>query len=293
PVRNDVAITASGRQVPVQYGLVEAEDLSTSHDADGNLNQDYPQALQQRARDRVAARTQSRQMAPVIEGRLLDDTPHAAQGAPIITNAGDVVSGNGRSNAVKLAYSEGMDSAGRYRDYLNSRGYDTAGMENPVLVRRVAGQMEPSELEAFAREANDSGVMGMGAGERAMADAQALPDSALDLYRGGDPAQPQNRPFVRAFMDHAVGKSDAAQMINPDGSLSNDAIRRVNGALLAKAYGDGNLVSDLLENPDLNIRGIAGALTDAAPEWAKMRAQAGSGTIPAGLDQTDALLTAA
>ena len=102
----------------------------------------------------------------------------------------------------------------------------------------------------------------------------------------------QNRPFVRAFMNTVVDKGDHATMIGPDGEMSQDGIRRVQGALLAKAYGDPQLISAVVESAEPSIKSIGGALTDVAPIWANMRAEAADGTIHASMDQTKPLLDA-
>jgi hypothetical protein len=81
-------------------------------------------------------------------------------------------------------------------------------------------------------------------------------------------------------------------MIGPDGALSQEAVRRVQAALLARAYGDANLVAALVESTDTSIRAIGGALMDVAPEWARMRAEAQAGQISREADQTARLLEA-
>ena len=292
PIKEDTAITASGQTVPVNYAVVEASDLVPSQTQDGRANPAYPTELQPRDRSRAVSETQIASIAQNLNPRLLDQTPKASDGAPIISPDGTVESGNGRTLAIQRAYDRNLPTAGAYRAHLAAQGYPVEGMKNPVLVRVRTNHLTPEARQAFTRDANQSGTMAMSGPERAMADAKSISPAMLDLYRGGDLDMAQNRPFVRAFMNSVVDKGDHATMIGPDGEMSQDGIRRVQGALLAKAYGDPQLISAVTESAEPSIKSIGGALTDVAPIWANMREEAADGTIHASMDQTKPLLDA-
>lgn len=291
-LESDTAITASGREVPVRYAVVEAAHLVPSQTPGGDQNPHYPAELQPRDRTRAVSQAQVASIAQNINPRLLDRSVNASDGAPIVSTGGVVESGNGRTMAIQRAYAQDMPSAQAYRDYLAAQGYPVDGMTAPVLVRVREGDMTPAERQSFVREANQSGQLGYSATERAMTDAAAMPEHVLDLYRGGEIEGVGNRDFVRSFMRSAVPANEHAGMIDSSGALSQQAIARVRGALLAKAYGDPDLVGRIIESPDTNIKAIGGALGDVAADWAKMRARAGEGQIPPALDQTGKLLEA-
>jgi hypothetical protein len=292
PVAKDVALTATGREVPVEYAVVDARQLVPSQTQEGAPNPAYPQELQPRDRTRAASQAQISSIAQNLNPRLLDRSPVASDGAPIIAPDGTVESGNGRTLAIQRAYSEGLPGAQAYRAHLAQQGYPVENMDAPMLVRVREGTMTPEDRQAFVREANNSGQLGYSATERATTDAAAIPASALDLYRGGDVDAAANRPFVQAFFRNAVSPGEQATMIDREGRLSQEAVRRLNGALLAKAYDAPDLVSAVVESPDTNIKAIGGALTDVAGDWSQMRALARNGDIPPNLDQTDKLLAA-
>src|SRR3546814_17649174 len=63
-------------------------------------------------------------------------------------------------------------------------------------------------------------------------------------------------------------------------------------ALMSAAYGSPEIVADLFESADNDIKGIGGALLDAAAPWAQMRAAAASGAIPTDMDTTPHLVDA-
>lgn len=291
-IGNDNVVLPSGKEIGVRYAVVEAPDLVASQDAEGRANPEYPAELQPRDRSRGVSRQQIDEIAQKLNPRLLDKSPKASDGAPIISADGIVESGNGRTLAIRQAYDRNLPTAKAYRDHLAAQGYPVEGMKAPVLVRIRNRDMTPEERQAFTREANERDTLALSATERAMADANAIDDGMIEGYRGGDVDAVQNRPFVRRFIEKIVGKNEAAGMVGPDGQMSQEAVRRIEVALLAKAYGDADLVSALAESPDNNIKAIGGALMDVAPAWTKMRADARTGQIDPEMDTTDRLLEA-
>lgn len=289
---DDVAVTSSGRDVPVGYAIVEASDLIASQADEGGANPSYPAELQPRDRERAVSQQQVQDIANKLNPRLLDKSAKASDGAPIIAEDGVVESGNGRTLAIRRAYQKNLPTAQAYREHLAAQGYPVEGMKQPVLVRVRKGELAPDERQAFTREANERDTLDMSAPERATADASAMGDGLLDLYRGGEVAAAGNRDFVRAFIRDVVSKNDQAGMIAADGSMSQGATRRLEAALLAKAYGDQELVATLVEAQDNSIKAIGGALMDVAPMWAKMRAEAKAGEVSPDVDLTQNLLEA-
>lgn len=289
-MERDTAVTSAGRQVPVQYAVVEAKSLLASQTDEGRANADYPAELQPRDRSRGVSQTQIQSISSNINPRLLDKSPRASDGAPIVAADGTVESGNGRVLALRKAYSEG--GAEGYRQHLASQGYPVDGMSEPVLVRVREGQMAPADRQAFTREANERDTLAMSSTEQAMADATAMSDGVLSLYRGGDIDAASNREFVRAYIRDVVGQNDQARMIGADGALSQEAVRRVQTGLLGKAYADPDLVASLSESTETNIKAIGGAMTDVSAEWAQMRSEAAAGRISKGADQSAGLIEA-
>ena len=74
--------------------------------------------------------------------------------------------------------------------------------------------------------------------------------------------------------------------------ITVDGIRRVQGILAAKAYGDPRLLGVVLEDPDSDIKTIGHALVDVAGSWANLRRGVALGELEAGLDITGQLLEA-
>lgn len=278
----DIAITPRGRKVPVRYEVVDASSLIPA-----------PEDLQPRDRSRAASQQQIARMAQALEPSLLGKSPSATDGAPIVGPDGVVESGNWRVAAIRRAYHDHPESAARYREWLAGQGYDTAGMAAPVLIRRRSGDLSPEDRRAFVREANERTTLGMSATEQALSDASAVPADVFSMWRGGEVSAAGNRPFVREFVKASVPQSEQASFIAADGQIGQDGVRRIQGALLGRAYGDAALISNIMESTDSNIRAIGGALLDVSGDWAAMRAEAASGAINRASDITSDVVAAA
>jgi len=290
PVKDDVAITPAGRDVPVQYAVVEADDLIASQRDEGGANPAYPQELQPRDRSRAMSDAQIANIANNLDPRLLDQNPNASDGAPIISDDGVVESGNGRVLAIRKAFNEDLPTASVYRDYLEQQGYPVDGMKRPVLVRVRQGEMQAQDRTAFTREANERTTLKLSEPEQAMADAAAITPQVLSLYQGGDVQSAANADFVRSFQQQVVNRNE--QAVTTTGKLATEGVRRIRNALLARAYGDADLVSGLTENPDDNIKAIGGALMDVAGDWAQMSSEVAEGKIAQDVDITPFVLEA-
>lgn len=288
-IKSAKVVTPAGRDIDVEYQLVEADDLITSNDDIGNVNPAYPQALQPRDRTRTSSQMQVNDIASNLNPRLLAESPSTTDGAPIISADGVVESGNGRTLGIKRAYVNKPEKAAEYRAWLDEQGYNTEGMTAPVLVRVRKTPMSADELIDYTRESNERTTLGLSATERAMADAKAVTPIIAD-FRGGDITSGLNAGFVRKFMQGAVGKADQGTMLDAYGQLTQEGRRRIEGAIVASAYGDSALVTDLFESADNDIKGIGGALMDVAPAWAKMRSAADS--LGEGVDITNFVMDA-
>ena len=103
----DRAITTRGREVPIKYGLIEMNDLVTSHGDDLERNGAYPAELQPRERERAGAHARNLQLEKELNPKLLMGDVNAAAGAPIVSPGGVVESGNGRTIALRRSAATG------------------------------------------------------------------------------------------------------------------------------------------------------------------------------------------
>lgn len=252
-----------------QYRLVSADDLTTSDSAG------YPQQYQPRNRNRAAMRAQVANMANNLNpSAVVDATGNVNLGAPVIDESGVVLNGNGRTMAIRQAYQRNGQSAQAYKQYLKAHA-DAFGMtpdmidsiENPVLVRQVGGDAPITDIIH-----STAGGADMSAGEQAKSDAEKIKKTTLDLYNEESQSLTSagNREFVKAVLRDISTGRDANRMYTENGQFSSDAIRRVQNAIFAKAYGDDHLLNQLSESNDNNIRNIINAMLKAAPTVAKI-----------------------
>lgn len=251
------------------YEVKDWTDLVASNDQLYGVNPLYPSELQPRDRTREASRQQIERMADNLKPELLGESYKLSDGAPIIGPDNVVESGNGRTLAIGRAYDNGRADA--YREFVqnwaNSRGMDISGLNQPVLVRT---RLSDVDRVAFARLANESDVAQFSATERAMSDVDRLPDSTLlKINNDGSINIDGSMDYVRSFVDQ-LPQSERGSVITSDGRLSQEGKRRIESAIVQRAYGDSNLVTRLSENLDDDSKNVLNALLRAAPQLSQL-----------------------
>lgn len=258
-----------GSSYDFAYEMKDWTDLVASNDQLYGVNPLYPSELQPRDRTREASRQQIERMADDLKPELLGESYKLSDGAPIIGPDNVVESGNGRTLAIGRAYDNGRADA--YREFVqnwaNSRGMDISGLNQPVLVRT---RLSDVDRVAFARLANESDVAQFSATERAMSDVDRLPDSTLlKINNDGSINIDGSMDYVRSFVDQ-LPQSERGSVITSDGRLSQEGKRRIESAIVQRAYGDSNLVTRLSENLDDDSKNVLNALLRAAPQLSQL-----------------------
>ena len=251
------------RQARLQ--LMEADELAPSVAGTDN---------QYRDRSRAASQMQVNHIAQNLEPELLGDSKEVGTGAPTLANDGrTIIGGNGRVMGLAQAYANGNGEG--YRQYLldNAEQFglsrdEIARMNKPVLVRQLD---ESVDIAKAAVASNEGGGLGMSALEQARADADRLPDFGHFIADdSGELNTAANRGFIRDFVG-AMPHTVRAQMVDADGRLSQDGVRRLRNALLYRAYGNSPTLSRMVESTDQGARNLVNALVQAAPKIAQAR----------------------
>ena len=285
--KKDVAVTVTGREVPVEYAVAELSDLTASNTLDGAVNPNYPASRQPRDRSRAASLSQIENIAGNLNPRLLGPTAKASDGAPIVSPDGVVESGNGRTMALQKVYETGSDKAQAYRSYIEEQGFNTEGMTAPVLVRVRDGAMAEEDVQAFVREANARDTAGMSGTETAASDAGALDGALLGMYRGGDVDSAGNRDFVRAFNNALVPENERASLVLKDGTIAVALKKRIEAALLVRAVGNRSFIESVVDSDADNIKAISKALIDVAGPLSQLRQGIADGNIDPSMDVSE------
>ena len=198
---------------------------------------------------------------------------------------------NGRTAGVRSAHSSG--NAATYTAELladNAHGVSPEAIRNtpnPMLVRVYAEQSNTGDMAAKSQGHG----LGMSASERATQDAELMTGDVLDKFAPGDIASAGNRDFVRAFVGK-LAENELADMMDATGNLSQDGRRRIEAALLTAAYGKSDLVQELFESTDTDIKAIGNALKVMSGQWVAMRQAAKEGSIDPATDMTANLIEA-
>lgn len=280
--KTETVVTPAGREFEVQHKVVEAADLITSNLDSGAINSEYPQALQPRDRTTLKSVTQVNDIANKLNPKLLGNSASSTNGAPIVSPGNEVESGNGRTLAIRKAYQIGKADA--YKAWLAEQGYDVDNMQQPVLVRERITPMNMAERVAYTTESNERDTLDMSPSEQAMSDAPKVMD-ILHLVQGGSFNNTANRDFVNAFLTGVASKNERGTMLDKDGvSLTQDGYRRIESALLAAAFNDAQIISQVIESKDSDIKAIGNALIEAAPQWAQVRKGVQDGILVEGVN---------
>lgn len=272
------AYTEAGTEIQFRYEVVDANNLIASHDTALRTNPDYPSELQPRDRSRQASKQQITTIAQKLNPKLIAESAKASDGAPIVSKDYTVESGNGRTIAIQKMYQESYDTANDYKSYLVDHaekfGLDKnviEQMEQPVLIRVRTNEVN---RQSFVEEANVSNVASMSATEQAVADAKKLTNKVMYLFspsENGDLNVASNRAFISQFIQSVVPQNERGSLMTADGNLSQDGLRRVQNAMLAKAYGNNDALLLMIESNDNNVKTLTNAMLQAAPTIANMK----------------------
>lgn len=282
PAGKEWTATTPSAGVPVKgkYELREAKDLVTSFDAG------FDAALQPRDRTREASVNQIAGIVQKFEPQRLGEAPTTDLGAPVIDDAGQVLSGNGRVTSLRTIYNAQDPSRGDgYKQFLMQnaeqfgfKAADIAGMAEPVLVRRVDDYGGLAKAE-FARQSNQSQLLAMSGAEKAAADARLLTEhpDILDKFapsEEGNVMATSNHDFLNHFI---AATGDQAELLSGKG-YNNELVRkRVETAILATVIGPENrkLITQMIERADkFKVRKAVNGLMLSAPSLVKLKGTA-------------------
>jgi hypothetical protein len=288
--REDTLHVEGFPDTPFRYELVERDTPISSHDTEGNPNPEYDQEIQPRALDREAYRETQRRIHNEIAPQRLADSPSAVEGAPILNWDDDMVLG-GRQRMAALQSLPGH-AENVYQDWLRKHvadyGIDPRELERfeaPTLVRRLMLELDPDEVREFSQNTDVSPTMEMSPAEKARMDARRLTAEvieSLDVTETGNLNTQGNLNFIRRFMAQ-IPTTERGKLVTAEGFLNSDGLRRVQNAVLTRAYNVADAlhpaIEKMLESPDDKVKTIQRSLLRAAPDFAAYRAMVDLGHL--------------
>ena len=279
-------VIQGNKKVKVQYIVQEADEGKPSHDAQGRKTKGYPQELQPRDRSTKEYRQQARKIAKNLDFEKAaffpgTDTPAttADLGAPIMTQDGFTLIGNGREIAIKESYRSNYPASQQYKKDLvkNAKKFgldpdQVSQMKNPVLKRVILDEMTDAELIKFSQDSNESEAMATSAVELSGQDASRITPELLMLF---DPEfrlnTKKNENFRKAYIQEVI-QGGGEKIANIQEA---DLIKRIRMGLFAAAYGldaEGRAALDRMSG-DMgeNAKRLSRALETVSPMVARMR----------------------
>jgi hypothetical protein len=286
PEAQTQVVLPDNTSLPAQWDVVDADSVNATIKEGKN---------QPRDRSRAASDIQIQGIANNPDYRRLADSPVMDVGAPTISHDGAIVGGNGRFEGVSRAYDQG--SAEGYKTQLRAdaiaKGIDPAridAMKKPVLVRRIT---QPFDTRKLAIASNSGTGLQYSGLELAKIDAERMKGlENLEISDSGDVALTgSNIQNIRQTLG-GYSAAELGSLVDKDGRLSQEGVRRIRNAMLYSAYGSNPTLERLVESTDNDLRNISGALVKAAGSAAKVREDIKAGRLPAELDISEDLVGA-
>lgn len=238
--RGESFVYVGNNQVPVRYVVKPMAEVQASHIA-GEANPNYTlKELQNRTRGTVTDDAILQNRAANLKPEELAESPNTQYGAPVVNKNGEVISGNGRMETLRRAYELGNTS---YKEMLDNLGYNTEGIERPVLVRETIDDLTPEQQVAIAEASNVSETSAFDHARQAMNDAKLLKKGISDPV---------------TFADE-LPVSERQAYIRENGQYDLLALqRRFDDAVLAWIIGDTKTFDSLVLANRLNQKVIKG-----------------------------------
>jgi len=244
--------------VKAQWRVVDADEIKAA------LKEGVSQP---RDRTRAASDMQIKGIANAPDYRRLSDSPVMDVGAPVIDQQGNIVAGNGRFEGVSQSHMQGNSDA--YKAALIEDAVkkginesEIANIKHPILVRQLT---EPVDTRKMAIASNSGGSLQYSALEQAKIDSDRMKGiENLDVTDSGDIAlTPKNLTQLKDSLGNYTS-TEMGSLVDKNGQLSQEGVKRVRNAMLAKAYGNSQVLEKLVESTDSDMRNVLGALTKSA-----------------------------
>lgn len=252
------------QKVETEYVVVEAADLIASHDPESfSKRSEYPEGVQERRYEVQGSGDQgkidriAREMEPSL---VVNTTPDAINGTPMVTQDGIVLGGNGRTMGMQRAYKLYPEKAEQMKQHLQRHARvfgvsaaEVGAMQQPILVRRM--KVDTDDQRALGRRMNEALTQGMDPRtiEVALGQNYVTPELLDSLTHNMDADQSlseflrstRSRPFVRA-----LERAGVIDQYNKDefvekgtGTLNEDGRMRVERVLTARMIPDAGVLS--------------------------------------------------
>jgi len=263
------------------YRLVEAGDITPSHDPTSfKANGGYPENVQERAyhRDKSEQMKVIRNAKTLLPSFVVNTSPDAVNGPPLMTDDGIVLGGNSRTMSMQRVYADKAlaDKADELKAYMTEHAHevglnaaDVKAMKQPILVRVVEVENRSTEnLQVLVRQMNESFTQAMDPRTMQVAmgrrlDEQALQTLATNMNEGETLnsflGTSRANGFISALYRAGVidERNSNQYMVRGTKRLNADGKTLVTRVLAGRVLNDADLLSET--KPSL-VESVAGAV---------------------------------
>lgn len=254
------------QKLDAEWVVMEADDVVPSHDpVTFTKRNEYPEGVQERRYDQIRSeQIKLERIANNLEPAIVANTnPDAINGAPIVTEDGIVLGGNGRTMGIQRAYKLYPEKAKAMATYLqqHARAFGlsaaaVAGMKQPILVRRTKAGKDPEKLKRLGRRMNEALTQGLDQRSKDVAHSAFVTPEVLDgLLARMEPDETLNgflsssksRDFVKQLERAGIiDEQNRAEFLDEDtGLLNEDGRTRVTRTLAARMVPDATLLDSM------------------------------------------------
>lgn len=261
-------------KVETKFEVVPLESVLSSE------QEGYPEYLQPRkAVSREERWELINRLRRQLNPELLEHSANAADGAPIVNKRLEVETGNGRILALREMAAENNENYLKYKGWLVQNA-ERLGLnpekiqqiENPVLVRVRTNEVP--DVREFVEDANNPSVTVMSAAEQASVDARNMTQGLMNLFvpnEDGVIDTAANKEFVRTFFSTVVPSTERSKYFT-DGKLNSDGYKRIQGAILAKAFGENyKLLTSILESQNASVKKVFNGFLASAADLSRIK----------------------
>ncbi|UOF77183.1 crystallin beta/gamma motif-containing protein [Caudoviricetes sp.] len=258
---SDNQVKVGDEYVPSQVMIVDADTLTPTLEKGEN---------QARDRSRVASEIQIEKYANNLDPNYLTAShPDMTSGSPTLSPDGKIIGGNGRAEAIRRAYERG--GADAYRAMVEAEakkaGVSIGKMKRPVLVRVFRNNVDIRRASILSNEATSAVQSAL---EQAGVDASRIGDvGAFQFNENGVMSKTGNETALTQFLSQ-LPTEEQGRFIDAEGHISIEGERRIQNAILYRAYGDSPLLSRLIEDTTPEGRNVNTAMARLAPELARI-----------------------
>jgi hypothetical protein len=191
-------------------------------------------------------------------------------GFPMVLKDGSVVSGNHRTLYQVLNYQKG--DYVKLKNGLIERGFEKANdFDYPIVAFEIQDELSQDLIRELAESANKPTTGTYSNLENAKLESIELGENAFSKLADNLEATSKNEDFINEFLKNKTPE-EKRKLINTDGSLTKEAIQRLEQAVVYEAYKSPKIIDAIFSSTkDETFMSLQNSLLENAPIFARIK----------------------